>query len=225
MVKRTLLALVVTFLGIPSLLAEKHVVPAGTTIHCRLAETISTKLNYQGDRFAASVTEPLLIDGYDVIPVGSTIEGKIARLQRPGRIKGAGEMRLAVEKITFPNGHSYALNAVLLSAYGAEDARVVGQEGNLQGPASKRRDLEALGIGMGGGGFLGTLVGGFHGAVIGGAIGGGAALVDTFRRRGKELTVPAGTQLNYQLTRALEVNRPGRRDGDMLSQNQPATGN
>ena len=222
MVKRALLALFVTLLSVPWALAEKHVVPAGTTLHCRLAETISTKLNYQGDRFTASVTEPLIIDGYDVIPVGSTIEGRIARLQRPGRIKGVGEMRLAVEQITFPDGHSYALNAVLLNTYGAEGTRVVGQEGNLKGSNSKLRDLEEIGIGMGGGGFLGTLIGGFHGAVIGGAIGGGAALMDTFRRRGKELTIPAGTQLNYQLTRALEVNRGDRRD--TISHRQPTAG-
>ena len=222
MVKRALLALFVTLLSVPWALAEKHVVPAGTTLHCRLAETISTKLNYQGDRFTASVTEPLIIDGYDVIPVGSTIEGRIARLQRPGRIKGVGEMRLAVEQITFPDGHSYALNAVLLNAYGAEGTRVVGQEGNLKGSNSKLKDLEEIGVGMGGGGLLGTLIGGFHGAVIGGAIGGGAALVDTFRRRGKELTIPAGTQLNYQLTRALEVNRGDRRD--TISHRQPTAG-
>ena len=131
-------------------------------------------------------------------------------------------MRLSLEKITFPDGHSYTLNAVLLSAYGAEGTRVVGQEGNVKGPGSKLRDLEEIGIGMGGGGFLGTVIGGFHGAVIGGAIGGGAALVDTFRRRGKELTIPAGTQLNYQLTRALEVYRGDRRD--TISRRQPTAG-
>jgi hypothetical protein len=98
----------------------------------------------------------------------------------------------------------------------------VGQEGNVKGPGSKLRDLEEIGAGMGGGGFLGTLIGGFHGAVIGGAIGGGAALVDTFRRRGKELTIPAGTQLNYQLTRALEVHHGARRD--TITRRQPTAG-
>ena len=222
MVKRTILAVFVTLLSVPWALAEKHTVPAGTTIHCRLTETISTKLNYQGDRFTASVTEPLQIDGHDVIPVGSALEGKISRLQRPGRIKGVGEMRLALDKITFPDGHSYTVNAVLLNPYGAEGTRVVGQEGNVRGPGSRLRDLEEVGVGMGGGGFLGTLIGGFHGAVIGGAIGGGAALVDTFRRRGRELTIPAGTQLNYQLTRALEVNRGDRRN--TISHRQPTPG-
>ena len=51
----------------------------------------------------------------------------------------------------------------------------------------------------------GTLFGGFHGAVIGGAIGGGVALADTLRKRGPDLTLPTGTELNYQLTRELAI--------------------
>jgi hypothetical protein len=114
-------------------------------------------------------------------------------------------MRLDAEKINFPDGRSLAVNAVLVNAYGAEGATVVGEEGYVKGPRSRMKDLEEIGVGMGGGGFLGTLIGGFHGAVIGGAIGGAAGLADTLRRRGPELTLPTGTQLNYQLTRDLVI--------------------
>jgi hypothetical protein len=205
MVKRALLVIFLTLGWVSVARAETFAVPAGTTLHCRLLQTLSTKLNFQGDTFVATVSEPLVIAGRQVIPVGSTVEGRIAWLARPGRIKGAGEMRLDAEKVNFPDGRSMLLNAVLVNAYGAEGARVVGEEGYVKGPTSRRKDLEEIGLGMGGGGFLGTIFGGFHGAVIGGAIGGGAALVDTLRRRGKELTLPTGTQLNYQLTRDLVI--------------------
>ena len=56
-----------------------------------------------------------------------------------------------------------------------------------------------------GGGFIGLLVGGAHGAVIGGAIGAGAGIADSLRRRGTDLTLPTGTQLEYQLTREVLV--------------------
>jgi hypothetical protein len=205
MVKRALLCILLTVWCVSVARAETFAVPAGTTVHCRLLQTLSTKLNFQGDSFVATVSEPLVIDGKHVIPVGSTVEGRIAWLARPGRIKGVGEMRLDAEKVNFPDGRSFAVNAVLVNTYGAEDARVVGEEGYVKGPRSRIKDLQEIGLGMGGGGFLGTLFGGFHGAVVGGAIGGGAALVDTLRRRGKELTLPSGTQLNYQLTRDLVV--------------------
>jgi hypothetical protein len=58
---------------------------------------------------------------------------------------------------------------------------------------------------MGGGGFIGLLIAGPHGAVIGGAIGAGAGIADSLRRRGTDLTLPTGTQLEYQLTREVLV--------------------
>jgi len=205
MVKRALLCLLLAALT-PSLLqAETYSVAAGTTIHCRLTQTLSTKLNFQNDPFTATITEPLMLAGKPIIPVGSTLEGRIAWLVRPGRIRGTGEMRLDAEKVTFPDGRSFTLNAILVNAYGAEGVKVVGDEGSLKGPTSRMKDIQEIGLGMGGGGFLGTIFGGFHGAVIGGAIGGAGALADTLRKRGKDLTLPTGTQLNYQLTRELVV--------------------
>lgn len=205
MVKRASLCVLLAALSASLLQAENFSVAAGTTIHCRLSQTLSTKLNFQNDPFTATVTEPLMVGGMQIIPVGSTLEGHIAWLIRPGRIRGAGEMRLDAEKVTFPDGRSFTLNAVLVNAYGAEDVKVVGEEGSLKGPTSRFKDIQEIGLGMGGGGFLGTVFGGFHGAVIGGAIGGAGALADTLRRRGKDLTLPTGTQLNYQLTRELIV--------------------
>lgn len=207
MVKRALLAvfLILSFGAVAR--TQNYSVPAGTTFHCRLTQTLSTKVNFQGDMFTATVAEPFVVDHQDVIPVGATIEGRISRMARSGRMRGAGEMRLAAEKISFPDGRSYPLNAVLVTAYGAQGARVVGAEGTVKGPNSRTRDLEEIGIGMGGGGFLGTIFGGFHGAVIGGTVGGVAGFLDTLRRRGKELTLPSGTELKYQLTRELVIQR------------------
>ncbi len=224
MVKRALLFVLSIFLislcGIGR--AETFSIPAGSTLHCRLTQTISTKLNFEGDAFTATVTEPYMVNAEQIIPSGSTITGKISELQRPGRIKGVGHMRLTADQITLPDGRSYALNAVLLTAYGAEGVKVDGDEGSLKGPHSRLSDLKEVGIGMGGGGFLGTLIGGVHGAVVGGAIGGAAGLVDTLRKRGKDLTLPTGTELNYQLTHPLVVDTQApavtasRRDPDSL---------
>jgi hypothetical protein len=185
--------------------AEKITVPAGSTLHCRLIQTLTTQLNFQGDPFTATVSEPVTIDGHDVVPVGAKIEGRIAQLQRPGRVRGVGEFRLKVEKIVMPDGTSIQLSAILTTVYGAEGAKVKGEEGGVRGPNSRLKDLQEIGAGMGGGGLIGTLFGGLHGTVIGGAIGGAAGLVDTLRKRGPELSLPAGTQLNYQLTRELMI--------------------
>ena len=205
MVKRALLCMALTVWACVAVQAENFSVAAGTKLRCRLTQTLSTKANFQNDPFTATVTEPLVLGGKQIIPLGSTVDGRIAWLVRPGRTRGVGEMRLDVDKVTFPDGRSYTLSAVLVNAYGAQGAKVQDEEGNVKGPSSRMKDLQMIGLGMGGGGFLGVILGGAHGAVIGGAIGGGALLANTLMRRGEDLTLPTGTQLEYQLTRELLV--------------------
>lgn len=179
-------------------------IPAGSTLHCRLTQTLSTKLNFQGDLFTATVSEPLMVSGREAIPVGATVEGRVSWLARPGRLKGVGEMRLVAEKLTLPNGRSFPLNALLLSAYGAEGAKVSGDEGIVKGPSSRFKSFEEIGALAGGGGVVGLI---FAHPVLGMALGGAAGVVDRARRRGADLNLPQGTQLNYQLTRELVVQR------------------
>lgn len=205
MVKRVLVSIGLLVLGSSFAAAgAKNTVPAGSVVHCRLTQTLSTFMNAQGDPFTANVTEAVVIDGNEVIPAGARIEGRIAQMQRPGRIRGVGEMRLTAEKVVMPDGASYPLSAILAAVYGAE-AKVHGEEGGVKGPNSRMRTVEEVGAGMGGGGLLGTIFGGFTGTIVGGAIGGAAGFVDTMRKRGPDLALPVGTQLNYQLTRDLDV--------------------
>jgi len=113
-------------------------------------------------------------------------------------------MRLVADKVVMPDGTSHPLSAILAAVYGAE-AKVHGEEGLVKGPNSRLRTVEEVGAGMGGGGLIGTIFGGFTGTVVGGAIGGAAGFVDTMRKRGSDLALPTGTQLNYQLVRDLDV--------------------
>jgi hypothetical protein len=205
MVKRALLCLFLTIWVVGALQAENRTVAAGTKFNCRLTQTLSTKSNFQNDPFQARISEPLFIGNDMIIPIGSMIDGRIAWLVKPGRIRGVGEMRLDIDHVTMPDGRTLTLNAVLTNAYGAPGAKVHDEEGYLKGPSSKLRDVQEVTLGMGGGGFVGLLIGGPHGAIIGGAIGAGAGIADSMRRRGTDLTLPTGTQLEYQLTRELVV--------------------
>src|SRR5579862_298821 len=204
MVKRVLLSVGLLVLCVSFARAAKNSIPAGSVLHCRLTQTLSTRLNAEGDPFTANVTDPLVIDGREVIPAGARIEGRIAQLQRPGRIRGVGEMRLTAEKVVMPDGASYPLSAILAAVYGTE-GNVHGEEGGVKGPNSRLRTVKEVGAGMGGGGLVGTIFGGFTGTIIGGAIGGAAGFLDTMRKRGPDLALPTGTQMNYQLTRDLDV--------------------
>lgn len=217
MVKRAVLVLPLIFLSAWAGRAATLTVPPGTVLNCRLSQTLSTALNTQGQLFAATLVEPLVVNGNQVVPSGATIRGRIASLNRPGRIKGAGKMLLSPETLAFPNGQTFTINAVLLRAYGAPGTRIANPEGVIRGPGGRLRDLKEVGIGIGGGGLLGTMIGGFHGAFIGGLIGGTAGLVDSLRRRGPDLTLPRGMELKFQLNRQLVVTRSGIAEYDLSS--------
>jgi hypothetical protein len=208
MVKRALLAVLLAAVGISLVYAgtpadtEPFSVPAGTMLHCRTTQTLTTKLNARGDAFTLNVTEPVSINGHEAIPVGSSLTGRITLMARPGRIAGVGQMRLTVEQITLPDGRSFPLGATLLTAYGADNVKVVGSEGLIKGPNSHVPDFEEIGAGTAGGTLLGLL---FAHPFVGATVGLTATTVDRMRRRGKDLTITVGTQLNYQLTRELAI--------------------
>ena len=63
MVKRALLVVLPTAPAVVASAAET--IPQGTTLHCRLTETHSTRVSLQGDRFTATVTEPFALNGRD----------------------------------------------------------------------------------------------------------------------------------------------------------------
>ncbi|HET9178531.1 MAG TPA: hypothetical protein VFQ24_09270 [Terriglobia bacterium] len=217
MVTRAALVVSLIILSAWAVLAADLTVPPGTVLNCRLSETLSTATNLQGQLFAAALAEPLVVNGAQIVPAGATIRGRIGSLSRPGRIRGVGEILLVPETLAFPNGQTFTVNAVLLEEYGAPGARIASPEGVVRGPNAVMRDLKEIGIGIGGGGLLGTMLGGLHGTLVGGVIGGAAGLADTFTRRGPDLTLPRGTELKFQLNRQLVVARAGVAEFDLSS--------
>ncbi|HMD95896.1 MAG TPA: hypothetical protein VKM93_01005 [Terriglobia bacterium] len=205
MAKRALFSLLVFAWGAALAPAQNPapVLPAGATLQCRLDGNLSTRASRQGDSFTATVSQPVILNGRTMIPAGVTLKGYIAYLAQPGRIHGVGEMRLAPEKLTWPAGRTQPLNAVLYSVVGVAHTRVAGGEGTVKGPSSwKRTTLEVGGLAAGGG-----LIGGvaFAHPVLGLVTGGTGGFLDHVRRRGTDLSLPQGTQLNYQLTRDMPL--------------------
>ena len=183
--------------------SSAQTVPAGTTLHCRLIQTLSTRVNYPGDTFTALVSEPLAVNGRTLIPVGSTLTGRVASVKRPGRIKGVGEMRLLAQGLALPDGRDVPLDAVLEGAKGAgQVAGPAGPEGTIKGPHSRVKTIGET-LGFAGGGTLVGLI--FAHPLVGMAVGGTTGFVDHMRRRGEDLTLVKGTQIDYQLTRDLAI--------------------
>lgn len=205
-IARALVLCCSTLLLIPALLAASSddvTLPAGTTIRTQLTLALSSKTNETGDHFTAEVTEPIFVGGQETIPSGSTVDGRITMVEKPGRAKGVAEMRLTPETITTPDGRQYSISAALQNADGAPGVRLADNEGTLKGEGKdKKKAAEESGIGAGAGAGIGAIAGGGAGALEGAGIGAAAAVIHNVLKHHKDLRVPSGTELDFVLNRA-----------------------
>jgi len=70
-------------------------VPARTPIEIELLDTMNSKANHNGDRFAFRLAAPLAIDGHVVIPAGTPGVGEVVHAERARFGGRAGELILA----------------------------------------------------------------------------------------------------------------------------------
>jgi hypothetical protein len=60
-------------------------IPAGTQVSVRTIDSIDSTKNHVGDRFQATLEEPLVVDGNVVVAKGADVFGRLAESKRPER--------------------------------------------------------------------------------------------------------------------------------------------
>jgi len=151
-------------------------VPTGTRLPLLLRNGINTRTAKAGDSVYFETAYPIAVNNKIAIPLGTFVRGQILEAKRPGRIKGRGEFRIALEQMTYPNGYTIELRATP-SSVDRDGQEGVDREGKIKGPSSKGRDTATVLVASGGGAYIGALAGGIVNDAPGpGAlIGGGAA--------------------------------------------------
>jgi hypothetical protein len=177
-------------------------VPEGTPLKVKLETTISTFSSKVGDPFQGKTTEPVVIEGKTLIPAGSTIEGRVTKLNEPRRISGKPTIVIFPEHIVLPDGQRFMLNAVLVDTdiKGTD----VNEEGQFKGTGHDKRDQIEVAGGTGAGMLIGGLAGGPPGLLIGGAIGAGATTTHWLVQR-RSAVLPSGTGLLLELSRPMTM--------------------
>lgn len=176
----------------------------GTKIAFTLNDSLSTKTNRVGDEFSGVVSRSVRVGNTLAIPEGSVVRGKVSHLVRPGRVKGRGELGLSFDQLELPSGEVYDLSASLTDL-GAGEKETVGEEGEVKGEGTKKRDAATIGAGAGIGAVIGAIAGGGKGAATGGAIGAGAGTGMVLLTRGKDVEIRRGAELAIQVDRPLSV--------------------
>ena len=75
----------------------------GTHVLLRLEHTVSTKTAKAGD-FVHLLTASPIVNGGQVIPIGSYARGVITRSERAGRIRGRAQLEFGIVSIMRPDG-------------------------------------------------------------------------------------------------------------------------
>jgi hypothetical protein len=168
------------------------VIPAGTTIHVTLDQTVNSATANNGDPFAASLAVPVTSGSLVVLPVGTKVGGTVVTAQSAGKFKGQALLQLVIDSVRI-NGTRYPM-----------------QTNEIEDVGKSRGKRTAVGAGGGAafGAILGAVAGGGKGAAIGALAGGGAGTAGAAFTGKKDIVLPAETRLHFRLAQPLSVPAP-----------------
>jgi hypothetical protein len=167
-------------------------IPAGTRISVRTIDRIDSTENHVGDRFQASLAEPLTMDGNTVVPKDADVYGRLAESKKSGTFTGKSELELELTGIVV-NGQTVPL--------------VTGEyelKGKSRGASTAKRTIGGAAVGS----IIGAIAGGGKGAGIGAAVGGGAGAGSEIITKGDQVKIPSETLLDFTLQQDLSIPRP-----------------
>jgi hypothetical protein len=168
------------------------VVPAGTSITITVGQALSSKTSQTGQTFIGTVAQPVSVGGKTAIPGGSTVSGTVVSAKAKGKIKGQGELDLALTSVTV-RGQTYNIQTGVM-------AQTVKGKG--------KRTAVATGGGAAGGALIGGIAGGGKGAGIGALVGAGAGLIGGTLTGNQQIEIPSESALSFRLSAPLTLPPP-----------------
>jgi hypothetical protein len=166
-------------------------VPAGTPLKIKFDEELNSGVNQAGEKFHATLIDPILSGDRVALAAGSALEGTITEVvpAKKGLKESGGILGLSFDRVTTPSGVSASMSSSF-----SQQAKSTAKKGGTIGGAAA------------GGAVLGKVLGGDSkdaaiGAVVGGAIGTGIAA----GTKGTEMKIKAGTEITITLDQPLAL--------------------
>jgi hypothetical protein len=164
-------------------------IPAGTMISVRTIDAIDSDTNRIGDRFQASLQEPIEVHGVTVAPRGADVYGRLSEAQEAGHLAGRSQLKLELTGIVI-DGRTQP---------------VVTGEYEVKGSSRTASTAKKSAGGAALGAIIGGIAGGGKGAAIGAGVGAGAGAGVNVITKGEQVKVPAETLLEFRLQQPLSV--------------------
>lgn len=180
--------------------------PQGLTIPISLRTSISTQVAKEGDFIEATVSSNVPLQGSSYIPAGTVVSGQITEAKAGRRLSRSGSLSIQFNDLRLPDGASMPISAHLVGSIG----RYKDVNGVERGEGWKAklgqfaiRGVAGAGLGAALGTGLGAIAGGGRGvgtgAWAGAAFGGGLGAMDMLLRKGRDVIIPSGTEMQLQM--------------------------
>src|ERR1700681_2485887 len=180
-------------------------IPAGTRVPLSLKQAISTKTARDGDPVYAETAFPFVVNDRVVIPAGTYIQGKIARVRRAGHVKGRAELLIHFTSMIYPSGYTVMLGGSVENTPGAEKTSMKDSEGTIRQDSDAGKKVKTTAEGATTGAVIGAVTGGGKGAGIGAGLGGVAGLAIGVLSRGADVRLESGTSIEMEIQREVKV--------------------
>jgi len=193
-----------------------RVVPSGTKLPIIMDSAVDSDTSQEGDEFAARTSEDLTIDGSTVVPAGSVIKGRIARINAPKHLDRSGSVGLKFDTITTPDNKQIALSATLVARGGVVHARrglkdVAMDTGVVAAPLLLGAAIGAIAGGVNSNSSSSTStsssskIGLGGGLLIGVGIGAAVGVIILCAKKGKRVDMRPGDELKIELAEDLRM--------------------
>jgi hypothetical protein len=173
-------------------------IPAGTRISVRMIDGVDSTKNHAGDRFQASLQEPLTADGNVIVAKGNDVYGRLAESKESGKFSGRSQLQLELTGIV--------VNGQTLPLFTGE-YEVTGKS---RGASTAKRTVGGAAVGS----IIGAIAGGGKGAAIGAGVGGAAGAGSEVITKGDQVKVPSETLLDFTLQQDLSIPDAGANSGE-----------
>ncbi len=175
----------------------------GTILRTHLNHPISTAYTTKGSPFSASLIDNVMQDDRVIVPIGSTVMGRVTQVIEKRRVQGRAKLRLRADEIILPDGSRLKLHAQVIDTSDYSRTRT-DHEGTIVSRDNAAKNWEIAGITTGTGAISGAVIGGPVGAVVGTAIGAGVG-AGHYMMAHPVAALPQDSTIVFQLTEPMAM--------------------
>jgi hypothetical protein len=175
----------------------------GTIFRTHLNDAISTDTTKPGTVFSARIVQDVMQDGRVIIPVGSSLIGRVTKATENRRYLGHAKLRLRPDEIVLPDGTHLMLHAQVIDTDSFTNTKADG-EGTIVSRDNAKKSWAITGATTGTGAATGAIVGGGVGAVVGTVIGAGVG-AGHFMMAHQIASLPKSSTVVFQLTEPMSI--------------------